>query len=441
MNNREVDIEMDAEQRLCKIMLMVKNIRPFYCAVFQVMEKVETPDIPTAAVNIDSFLYNKDFVESITMPELLFVVLHEIAHVALMHVARCETRDPTIWNLACDLYVNALLAEEFRLYPNGVTTIDNGYQIQMLENIVFSPAIDVDKEAAETIYEELEKQTNKNGYNGGNDGESFTFRVSRDKGDYSFKVTKGSAGDLVDSSSTASDQLQKDAIARKIVTDAVTREEMMNGESSDSYGRGSANLLRKAKEMLKSRIDWKRLLKKYLVEKTSKESSFLRPDKRMSYMQAIYPGQASISEKELDGVKVCIDTSGSISDTDLKYFFGQVYDITKNFKLKAELVYWDDTVQSTCDFEGYEEFSRQNCMGYGGTNPVCIFDYFESKKCKQKPIVTLVFTDGFFNVSDLDNEKLKKKYKHTIWVMTREHNKGFDPPFGRVAYADFSKSK
>lgn len=80
---------------------------------------------------------------------------------------------------------------------------------------------------------------------------------------------------------------------------------------------------------------------------------------------------------------------------------------------------------------------RVEACGRGGTNPDCLFEYFDSKKCKIKPIVTLVFTDGFIG-GNQDRPKWKKKYKDTIWIMTKDYDKNFKPAFGQLAIARFS---
>lgn len=43
--------------------------------------------------------------------ECRFVMAHEILHVGLRHQARCEGRDPYLWNVACDYVINGWLVE------------------------------------------------------------------------------------------------------------------------------------------------------------------------------------------------------------------------------------------------------------------------------------------------------------------------------------------
>ena len=157
----------------------------------------------------------------------------------------------------------------------------------------------------------------------------------------------------------------------------------------------------------------------------------------MFYQKAIYPGQVQDEINGIKGIKICIDTSGSISDEDIEHFCGQVYSLTKQFNIDAELIYWDSDIQSTGEFKDYREFEHIDIYGRGGTDPSVIFNYFDSKKCKVKPVVTLVFTDGFFSVSNISALQ-RKKYKDTIWIMTKNSNKNFDVPFGKKAEVKFS---
>ena len=89
--------EITVEQKFAKLMLALRSLRPFYSAVYEVMEKQETEAIDTAGVTTNQLLYNKRFIQNTDFDELVFVMVHEIAHIALKHVARIENRDPKNW--------------------------------------------------------------------------------------------------------------------------------------------------------------------------------------------------------------------------------------------------------------------------------------------------------------------------------------------------------
>ena len=155
--------EITVEQKFAKLMLAMRSLRPFYSAVYEVMEKQETEAIDTAGVTTNQLLYNKRFIQNTDFDELVFIMVHEIAHIALKHVARLENRDPKIWNVACDMYINKALAHEFDLEPGSKRTF-NGVKIAMPSDGIYCPSIDVDKDYAEIIYDDLMKQAAQNGY-------------------------------------------------------------------------------------------------------------------------------------------------------------------------------------------------------------------------------------------------------------------------------------
>ena len=454
MENQTLN-QLTVDQKFARILLDLRILRPFYSAVYEVIEKIETDSVTTMGVTVDKLLYNRNFVEMLPYDSLLFVVLHEVAHIALQHVARKEGRDPQLWNLACDYYVNEMLSQEFNLpVPNSTSYAGNGITLRMPPDILYCSSIDLDQDYTEKLYLDLESQANKNGYfenklngdmgtkqfkfnmQGSKDekGDAFRYGYGRENIKDSFKnveitVDVNTVYDLIDNGEDSAEKNQK---ANKVIADAIVREDMRGTQAGSVPGLLEAQV----RKLLTSEIDWKKLLKKYLIAATSKDSSFSRPDRRMFYQNAIYPGQVSDELSEVHGVKVCIDTSGSISDEDLGHFLGQVYQLCKTYKVKAELVYWDAEIESIGEFETYKEFERVDVYGRGGTEPRVVFDYLSSKKCKVKPIVTLMFTDGYFG-DNYNTPKYRRMFRDTIWVMNRGHNQDFEPAFGKKAIAKF----
>ena len=62
-------------------------------------------------------------------------MLHEVLHMALLHVTRRQNRDPHIWNIAADIVVNDLIIRNtpFKL-PDGAI-IDKKYRDKSVEYI------------------------------------------------------------------------------------------------------------------------------------------------------------------------------------------------------------------------------------------------------------------------------------------------------------------
>ena len=417
---------MTVEQKFAKVLIHLRKLAPFYSALYETVPKIETTRIETMGVTVDKLYYNPRFVESITIGNLVFVLLHELAHIGLMHPTRVNNRDPRLFNVACDLYINKLLMEELGDHLNKAPLM-----ISPTSGYLYDDTIDTNFDYVEKIYDNLKEQAKENGYDKNGTGD---FKFSQSDGNWHHTTVKEkiSKDDFCDVMDNGEDRVKQDNDAKRIVQEAVTKFEM----SGEEPGTANVKINRLIKEILKSKVDWRKLLKKYCIQMSSTDTSFKRPDKRMFYQDAIYPGVSSDNEYQLKDVKICIDTSGSISEIDLKYIIGQINDITKEYKVESEIMCWDTVVQTAYSLEDASEIMRKGLTGGGGTTVNCIFDYMDSKKCRIKPKVTLVFTDGFFS---LDNIKpsWKKRYKDTIWVMTKDYNKDFIPPFGRMTIAKF----
>jgi predicted metal-dependent peptidase len=74
-------------------------------------ELCDRMDIGIAAVNefLGEIYFRPD--RGLTPPEILFVYVHELLHVALLHGTRLQGRNPEIWNFACDFVINGWLIE------------------------------------------------------------------------------------------------------------------------------------------------------------------------------------------------------------------------------------------------------------------------------------------------------------------------------------------
>ena len=104
---------MTVEQKMLLANMVIKDVRPFYSAILRVIKKIESTEVNTAAVSVDKLYYNADFVSKLRPSEVVFLLLHEVSHIAFNHLMRERHRDHERWNIACDLYINKVIADEF----------------------------------------------------------------------------------------------------------------------------------------------------------------------------------------------------------------------------------------------------------------------------------------------------------------------------------------
>ena len=529
----DTKLDMTVEQKLARAVLVIKNIDRFLYSLYISMEKVPVMDdniCPTMGVSIDTLYYNCKFIQEIPMPQLVFIMEHEMYHIAMMHNSRRGVRHHKVWNIAGDLFINKLICEEYGITPGmAPKRLEKdilGVGIQFGEGGLYNQLTNTQTETAESIYDMLMEQYNKaqqkrrqqgqqgqgqqgqgqgqqgqgqqgqqgegqgqqgqgqgqgqqeqgqgqqgqgqQGQQGdyghapdknkGSNGQGNTPSNQSESGDSSGNAGSNSNGEQQNQNGQSIDDIVSDLVYHgQKIGEIVNIGDLLQSDGDESLSKElqaakEGSLLRRAlthskrigghsesaiermvRDALAPKIDWKRLLKSYLSKATQRVNTFGRPDKRFVSRGMIMPGPKALEPDKLHGVKVCIDTSGSISDEELDVALTQIMQMLKTYKAEAEMVYWDTAVRRVAPFKDKKELLRIKPAGGGGTDVSCVFDYFDSKECKVKPSVILVFTDGCFLKPSV--KKWGRKYKDTIWIISggTRSARVWDKPWGKVA--------
>lgn len=459
-------IDKKCDENWVRTLHRIKMLKPFYYAVFSNLPKIgfdaSNCDVMgkyasvTMAITGKELLYNKDYVGNAEVEELIFFSLHEIAHYALMHIDRAiRVKYPDIYNIAADLYTNALLQSEYKLRPNDVVKID-GIKIYMpLDKIIYDSNVNIEDFNVEDIYEQLLKYGMKLKSNDKDSSvqvgtknkpipkeENIIEQIKNANIDKELQQFLDKTLDLLTSASTDSNgKLTKVSGINDLYSDGFKQNLLSQIKSnviratveSKLAGTGKGSLLEEyVNKIIAPKIDWRKLVRKFLVQMTSKETSYNSVDKRTLWYDAILPGQSSPEDYQLTNVKMCTDTSGSISHEDLEVFYAQLAQLCNEYKVEGELIHWDSACEVMGDInEPKELYKIGSVYGRGGTDPSCLFEYFDSKKCKNKPAVIIILTDGYINFKEQTG--WKKRYgKKTIWVINKCGNNRFNAPFGTV---------
>ena len=220
-----------------------------------------------------------------------------------------------------------------------------------------------------------------------------------------------------------------------------TYKQILESNPNAGYGKGSCGVCQAfVEESMVPRINWLTILRNKFTSMRMDEKSLATPDRRFVHRRMYIEGDR-FDEEKLENVKVCVDTSGSMSDEDIAIAIVHIKRLCKQYKMSADLVYWDDGIQDIIPFDSLRtlELAKYRAMGRGGTNPNCIFEEFTNREYKfnlhgkSMPSVIIIFTDGYFS----DVEAKYKRYfgRDTIWVLcSNNSNHNFKPTFGVVAY-------
>lgn len=172
------DFSKGAQEKLFLASINMQKLTPYYHCCLQATSKKAAIGLGTCAVTEDTLFYDIEFIASLTVAELTFVLIHEICHLAQQHSIRGRGKDNELFNIACDLYINTLICKDFDIrfgdpekdYGGGAvikTPVDGMF----LEKI--GEVLDLAKDTPETIYNRLiqENQQYNSGGQSGNNGQ------------------------------------------------------------------------------------------------------------------------------------------------------------------------------------------------------------------------------------------------------------------------------
>jgi predicted metal-dependent peptidase len=329
---------------------------PFFASILLKRKLTEDKTVPTLAVDArGNIYYNPDFVESLSVPQVVWGLCHEIGHVIGQHALRKKHRDHRKWNYAGDAWINDMLND------CGVG--------QSIPNTVNMPG-SKDK-TTETIYDELPDNDGKGKGQGGGSGAG------------SDDFDNGLGDDIKYEDLTESEQKEIEASNKVDIAQAA--------QAAKARGKLSGKLAEIVADVINVKTPWYDILERYMTEYVKQDQSWLRPNRRHIGAGNYLPSMAR--EPSMGTVVVQIDVSGSISEQELNYYAGHLSRISKQCNPeKIHVIYTDTAVCKHIEFEAGEDVKLEFYSG-GGTHMPAGFDWVSEQGIE--PSVFVCLTDGY----------------------------------------------
>jgi len=322
--------------------------------------------------------------------EFAGIILHEYTHIFNLHVIRKKDRNHKLWNIACDISINHTISTDSNLRYKGT--------IALRKDMIYSPT--VAHLSAEEIYDKLIHNEVPNIRVKNPDRDDMVIEILTPSNKWKvleffpdFKVVEGE-GDL---------------------------HKQMLRESRAVYGGIPANLDRGVVDILdKSTVDWRRELRKY-VTKNMADYSFSVRDRRFTSESFFVPGMETTPDGALK-IKVGIDLSGSVTDTDVVKILTECIAIERQFNcVQFEFVPFDVITYGNFKAKNKDEILKafSSFKGGGGTSFVKVLEELDTKDA----ILIIMFTDLYGRFPS------KKPKADVIWVDIGNYTG--EVPFGR----------
>lgn len=334
---------MDIERRLAKARTALILEQPFIGTLALNMPMSLSEERPTAWTNGKYVKFNPKFIEDLCDEQLKFLVAHEVFHPMFEHMYRLNGRNPNKWNKAGDYVINQLLVDE-----KIGKFIEGGC-------------------------------LNKSIYDAGGGSTDGIYKILPDSDDDG--EPGGTGGDIEQATGSPAEQEQAMGEAKVLLAQAA--------QAAKMAGKLTENLQRLIGDILQPKVDWKDVLRRFVMKAKTDERNFARPNRRF-FGQGLY--LPSRSGEKLGEMCVAIDCSGSIDDKTLAEFAAELRAIhCDGAPEKLHVIYFHHQV---CKYEVFlpdDMIGKLSSPETGGTAFSPIFAYMEEQDIN--PVATVVLTD------------------------------------------------
>ena len=357
---------MDKQQSLSKISKELMLKEPYYGFFLIMLNKVWRKDLPTAGVSKNGINFqlaiNEEFWTSLSEMHQMGLLKHELLHIAFGHLTSFKSfKNKRLANVAMDMEINQYIDEDW--LPTGGINIDD-YEDLDLER----------KAGCRYYYDKLnqfQEEKDKNGSCGNEDMDKLLDQVANGEGpDHS---TWGEFEDL----SEAEQKLIEKQLQR-VLSDAKEQTIKKRGNVP-----GEIEGVIIIEEIVPPKFDWRGYIRRFTGVSTKVFTKKIRRKENRRFSDN--PG---LKIKMKQHMLLAIDTSGSVSDSELQEFMGEIHHIYK-VGVDVTVVQCDTTIKSIEPYKGKHEI---NVSGRGGTEFDPVLDYYNANQKKYTSLV--YFTDG-----------------------------------------------
>jgi predicted metal-dependent peptidase len=374
--------------------------RPFLGSLVMHLPLKEAGDwCKTTATDAQAFYFNPDFVANLSLAQTQFILAHEAMHCAMGHPHRRNHRIKKRWDVACDHAVNLMLIEEGLKPPLHGILANQDYETLSAEEIYPLIPEDTPEESFdEHLFDDNQDQGSSSDPTGQQDEQQ---GKGQGKEGQSQPEDKDGSGNQ-----TANKPHELSAAEREELGEQWKNRLAAAAQAARQAGKLSQSMLRWVDGQLAPSLPWRALLARFFAINQRDDYSWRRPSRR--------EGEAILPRLSSDGLEViaAIDTSGSISDDELREFVSELDALKGQVRARVTLLACDYKIADNSPWE-YEPWDTmelpQDVEGGGGTDFRPVFDWVEKEN--RGPNLLVYFTDA-----EGDFPKLAPDYP-VIWLV------------------------
>ncbi len=389
-------------EKIAKAKARLMLDHPYFGTIASSLKLEQNNELLTFLSDGEALRYNSEYIDRLNGAEVEFVMANGAMHAVLKHQDRSAGRTKWLWQTATDYVVNSML-------------VSNGMQLPEYANYEHK----FDGMYAEEVYQMLHDEMNNDEFGAEEQIEQIVEddNVHNENLQMQKEMIASSDAEQTEQDNTSNDKQE-----------SVTPQNMdaLNEELKEQFEQIFQKLNRQGTlpkdlkfvvpEYFSHKVDWREFLYGYIATYAKSTYSFVPPNMKYLYRGIYLPFLSS----DLLRIVIAVDSSGSVDETLLGTFLGEVSSIMQSYpNYEIDLITADAKVQSHKVFLPGESLDHE-ISGGGGTDFRPVFEYIDQQI--NYPTLLLYFTDGMGTFP-----KLEPSYD-VMWVMPEE----LDVPFGEV---------
>lgn len=337
------------------------------------MNKVWRNNLPTAGVSKNGINFqlaiNEQFFTDLPKLHREGLIQHEAMHIAYNHLTQWFTfSDKKIANIAMDLVINQTISDDY--LPEG------GVKLELFPELNLEP-----DQGTHYYYERLtqaKEQKEQTGSSGSAALDSLLDQIEGGEGNGDIKLPDHSTWKEFDDLSESESRIMKaqlDRVLEQAADMTVKKRGTVPGNISD--------YLLALQQVEPPKFDWKGYLRLFIG---TSAKVYIKKSRRKENIK--FPDSAGIKIKRKQNLLLGIDTSGSVSESELLEFMSEIYHIWKT-GVDVTIIQCDTCIRSIDEYKGTFEMKFH---GRGGTEFNPVLEYFNENRNKFNSLI--YFTDG-----------------------------------------------
>jgi predicted metal-dependent peptidase len=396
----------ELRERLANGLRLVTVAFPHFAGLVRSVHLAIDERVPTMGVFASGRLVvNPAFAGTLKENELVFVLAHELFHLALRTHDRARGSDALRFNYAHDYIINDILRDElsFKEIPAGGLDMP-GARAKSAEEILLEMEKDPSKAPRRTGVWRAIRGTSGRGGSSGQGGDVLDERLE---------------AELFPGEGTAEREAQAEAV-RQAAAKALALGTVM--DAMKGRGRG-ANPAASSQQVAALRglyrPPWEKALQRWLESVAPGERTYIRPSRRDSgRTDVVLPGR----KREGWILNVVLDTSGSMTE-EIPKALGAIADCCDALGVDQVRLVQCDAALTADRFLSPEELAEHEITGGGGSDlSPALHHLAEDPRVE----AVIVLTDG-----EIAYPQEAMPYG-VLWVLPANGSSSFQPPYGSV---------